>query len=111
MMSILPDDRRRHVDEAIAYYFWTRGEISIPKLLRRFRIGSYDLNDRPIEIYLDYRETGELPFAPELNAGIDEFERLKQAAEKYHNYLLRQLAKPIASSGTYTNAVNLNAGR
>lgn len=83
----LPGDRRRHIDEAIAYYFRTRGEISIPKLLRRFRIGAYDFNDRLIEIYLDYRETGELPFAPELNAGIDDFERLKQAAEKSGIYL------------------------
>ena len=111
MLSILPDDRRRRIDEAIGYYFRTRGDISISKLLRRFGIGCYDLNDRLYEIYLSCRETGELPLPPELNAGIDEFKRFRQDVEKYHNYLVRQLAKPIASPETYTNGVNLNAGR
>ncbi|MDE0298530.1 MAG: hypothetical protein OXN17_07860 [Candidatus Poribacteria bacterium] len=109
MLSILPDDRRRHIDEAIAYYFRARGDISIPKLLRRFGIGCYDLNDRLYEIYWNNRETGELPFPPELNVGIDQFEQFRQAVEKYHDYLARQLAKPIASPGTYTRRANLNA--
>ena len=65
------------------------------QLLRRFRIGTIDFGARLYEIHLNYHETGELPFAPELNVDIDAFSQFRDAAGKYEIYLILCLNEPI----------------
>lgn len=74
---------RQRIDEALTYHFQRPGELSVARLLRRFCIGTIDFELRLHEIHLNYHETGELPFAPELNVDIAAFEQFKEAADRY----------------------------
>ena len=103
---------RLRIEEAITYYFQHRDELSVVKLLNRFHIGLCDLGLRLYEIHLNYLETGELPFAAELNVDIDDFEQFRDALLEYQNYLERRLHAitddfaPIASSTPFANGAN-----
>ena len=77
------DEYRRRIDEMIAYHFQHPGELSVARLLRRFGIGTLYLEERLYEIRQYYLETGELPFAPELNVDIATYEQFERAAERY----------------------------
>ena len=79
----IPHDIRQRIDEALTYHFSHTGELSVRRLLNRFRIGALDFRDRLYEIEMNYLETGELPFAPELNVDIAAYEQFKQAADRY----------------------------
>ena len=92
----IPHDIRQRIDEALTYHFSHTGELSVRRLLNRFRIGALDFRDRLYEIEMNYLETGELPFAPELNVDIDAYEQFKQAAEKYAICLDLNVRQPRA---------------
>ena len=84
-------------EEAITYYFQHRDDLRIPALLARFGIGAIDLGQWLYQIECYFGETGELPFAPELNVDIDAFSQFKDAADKYEIYLILCLDEPIKS--------------
>ena len=94
-LVFIPHDIRQRIDEALTYHFSHPGELSVRRLLNRFRIGALYFRDRIYEIEMNYLETGELPFAPELNVDIDAFSQFKDAAEKYEIYLMKCLNEPI----------------
>ena len=108
---MLPEKRER-IDEMIAYHFSHPGELSVRRLLNRFRIGALDFRDRLYEIEMNYLETGELPFAPELNVDIGAYEQFKQAADRYFLELERRRPwaieddLPIPASPTCANRAN-----
>ena len=82
-------------EEAITYYFQHRGDLRIPALLARFGIGAIDLGQWLYQIECYFGETGELPFAPELNVDIDAFSQFRDAADKYEIYLISRLNEAI----------------
>ena len=97
LVFIYPHYIRQRIDEALTYHFQHPGELSVKRLLKRFRIGTSDFGLRLYEIHMNYHETGGLPFAPELNVDIAAFEQFKAAADKYEIYLISRLNEPIKS--------------
>ena len=108
---MLPEKRER-INEMIAYHFSHPGELSMARLLNRFRIGTLDFGERLYEIHLNYLETGELPFAPELNVDIAAYEQFKQAADRYFLEMERRRPRaiednlPIPASPPCANRAN-----
>ena len=68
-------------EESIAYYFQHRDDLRIPALLARFGIGTIVLGQWLYQIECYFGETGELPFAPELNVEYDDLKKLCAATQ------------------------------